>query len=77
MTAPVDRTVKQTFSVRPQISTGLPGFQAHQANGQQFSNFGNSFMVCWADHAAKGQRSGLHVQVFHVKSCATVLERTQ
>ncbi len=55
MTAPTNRTVKQTFSVRLEISTGLPVIQAHQACGQQFGNFGNSILGLRSDHAARGQ----------------------
>ena len=77
ITALVGREVKRTFSDFARLSTGLPGHQTHEAGGQDFGDFGNS-IVSWAlDHAAKGQRSGPPVQMFHVKSCITVLHRSR
>jgi hypothetical protein len=39
MTALIDRTVKRTFSVGPEISTGLPGFQARQPGRKELGDF--------------------------------------
>jgi hypothetical protein len=39
-TALVGREVKRTFSKFGRFSTGLPDFQAREASGQDFSDFG-------------------------------------
>jgi hypothetical protein len=41
ITALVGREVKQTFSQRCRLSTGLPGLKTREASGQDFGDFGN------------------------------------
>jgi hypothetical protein len=39
MTAPINRTVKRTFSVRGEISTGLPGPETDEPSRKDFGDF--------------------------------------